>query len=196
MTEILKESLPSFYLFKNLHLNEPYYVDTSIESYEWLKKGDSVEELQRQIPPPHYPEDEEKLELFRMKFGDVIPEDEDDYYFDDTPVQLDDEVTDRDIFDDSYTILWICPPDKETIISEILTHLKHKTRNHLDPVDTRDLLEVWEDFLDRIFIYTDDSKAFGSQLVSEVKDELPRRINQLPNGPTDATWEEFEMELL
>lgn len=196
MDKIRKDQLPAFYLFKNLRLEDPFIQDSSIESFEFMQRGDSFYELQNLIPNPEYPEEPALLKLFIHRFGDVLPEDENDYWYDDTPGQLCEDIQDKDIFGDSYTILWVCPPNKQLIIDAIIEHLKAETRGFRDEILESHLIDIWNDFIDRIQILSESNDIYGSQIISEIKEELPRHINKLPNAPSESTWEEFESNLI
>jgi hypothetical protein len=196
MKDFKVEELPVFVLLKNLVMEDGYSEDSVISSFEWYKTSKNLKELQAMIPRPKFPKAEEKLDLLYVKFGDVLPEDKDDYYFDDAPAQLDDDISDIEIFGESYTILWVCPADKEKIIAAILEHLKKVTDNYKRDVDENNLFDVWSNYLERMWIYARDKETFAVQVVSEIKEELPELIARLPNAPDDHTWDEFENMLI
>lgn len=196
MAFVPPEELPVFALFKNLVLEDGYEPDAGIRDYEWMKTNRSLEPLQDQIPQPEFPEAQEQVDLLYEKFGDVLPEDEDEYWFDDSPQQLNEEIQDTSIFGETYTIAWLCPPDKKRVMSALMEHLKEATDQYRETVSADHLLVVWEEFIDRILFVADQPINYGSQLITEIKEELPARINKLPNAPTEADWDRFNEELL
>lgn len=116
MIDQLKElQLPRLVLVRNLVFPEPYREDPEFMEGKLIDSGHTITKLRESIPDVvPKPADEDKWAMFEYKFGTRNLE---DGYFTDMPMDLADDLADRKIFDESYSIIWLVPPDMEAILS-------------------------------------------------------------------------------
>jgi len=133
--------LPRLALIKNLKFAEPFREDPVITEGKLIDSAVTINKLREQIPMQiPDPFSDEEWELFEYKFGSRSKE---DAYFTDLPSDLADELADRKIFGVSYTIIWLVPPDVETIV-KVLRKL---------PLAGLTQEDIWEGYLDRMIVF-------------------------------------------
>ena len=142
MINQLKElQLPRLVLIKNLAFPEPYREDPEFIDGKLIDSGHTITKLRDSIPGKlPVPFDEDKWLLYEYKFGSRNLA---DGYFTDLPMDLADELCDRRIFGESYTIIWLVPPDLESILN-VLKKL---------PLAGFGPEQIWEWYLDRMVVF-------------------------------------------
>lgn len=133
--------LPKLALIKNLKFAEPFREDPVLTEGKLIDTAVTINKLREQIPSQlPDPFSDQEWELFEYKFGSREKE---DAYFTDLPSDLADELADRKIFGESYTILWLVPPDIDAIV-KVLRKL---------PLAGLSPEEIWEGYLDRMIVF-------------------------------------------
>ncbi len=89
-----------------------------------------------------------------------------------------------------YTLLWICPADKQLIHYVLLDEL----RKMEGKIDAFVLKQVWNDYIERMFLFNapKDPASFWKEMVKTLK----VKVNNLPNGPEEKDWRMFERLVL
>lgn len=193
--------LPVFVLFKDLVLSDPYSFDSEITSCTWARAGDDLERLQHQIPLPTIPDDPGRRRMLAEaeRFEDYVDPDtgvidQEGISFDDTLRQLTEPPTDLAIFGESYTVVWLCPPDLDRVTAAVMDHIERRTKGGTKEIDAFLLLEVWRDYLDRHHVAAPLSEEARERWL-ELNGEVEHRIRSLPNAPSEEAWDELERYL-
>ena len=142
--------LPSYILFKNLRFEHDFDIDASIARGEIITSNASYDELYLKVPKPVFPEDEYKLSLLDEKYGQVT---ENELEFDDTVFDIaEGEPSDYEIFGESYSIIFFCPPQEDYVIQYLTEQYQQN----------RDLVEIYMNCIDRLHIFPFYSLEFSS----------------------------------
>ncbi|MFI5251438.1 MAG: hypothetical protein ACHQQQ_03305 [Bacteroidota bacterium] len=158
--------LPTHVLFKNLELN---YVqgEGKILSFDWAKPGDSIVELKNLIPKPTIlPSDPKQLNYFLNCYSwSKVKEfeahyDEQTYEFDDSLNSFDNdpmETRSKDflMYGESYTILWLCLPQRQIVIDYLMDYIKKLTNNYTT-MHWHHLGTFFRDYIYRMYCFPDD----------------------------------------
>jgi len=169
---------PCFLLIKNLDFEHPSDLDSPISRGEILGHSSNFDELKKMIPAPTLPEDEYKLSLFEKKFGEIKAK---VGQFDDSPWDISEgEPSDYEIFGESYTIIWICDQGEDGIADHLVgQYLKLK-----------DLISIWELYIDRMHIYPYYSLEQTSEDYYEsVCNAFESSVNECKNPPSEEEWD-------
>ncbi len=173
-------TIPKFILIKNLwfeHIND---LDAPITRGEIIKYAEDFDEVKMAIPHPALPEDDYKQSLFEKKLGELKKS---LAVFDDSPYDISEgDPADYEIFGESYTVIWVCPPDVE----EIVDYLVEKY------AELRDLVAIWEYYIDRMHIYPFYSlETTSDDFYDNVCDLFEKKVNKLEEPPGDKEWDEL-----
>ncbi len=182
----------------------------------------TFDQARQLVPQPEYPEDTFRQGEFHKRFGwshialsdgsllKQVPS----FGFDDKPV-TDCRRSDRDLFGETYTVFWLCPPDERVIVSTLIDHVENMVGSDSHPVALRSLLErhnalgpysrpcetidgymllfVWMNYFNRMCIWDkDDSGRTPADLLKTVRQEFVDQVNRLPHGPTTADWNRID----
>ncbi len=172
--------LPRFLLVKNLEFDHENDLDAPISRGEIIDHSNNYDDLKKQIPLPMIPEDDYKLSLFEKKFGELNAS---IVQFDDSPLDISEgEPNDYEIFGASYSILWICENEADLIIEYLLKQYEKY----------RELIIIWEFFIDRIHVYPFYSLDEPSDdFYENVCKLFEERVQKLKNPPTEIEWNEL-----
>jgi hypothetical protein len=171
---------PCFVLIKNLDFEHPEDLDSPVSRGEIIGYSTDYEELRKKIPDPILPEDDYKLSLFEKKFGDMQ---QSVARFDDSPLDISEgEPNDYEIFGESYTILWICDLEEDSIADFLVQqYLKN-----------RDLISIWEFYIDRMHIYPPYSLEQTSvEYYENLCNEFEERVSSSKSPPSENEWNEL-----
>jgi hypothetical protein len=103
-------------------------------------------------------------------------------------------VADTDIFGESYTIVWIVPPDLEAVVAALMQRVQENLQEG-ENICAGHLWRLWEDCLERASVYTRGGKINAWKFLLDVKDALEQQLNALPHGPSASDWDNLD-ELL
>ncbi len=172
--------MPCFVLFKNLRFEHDYDIDASIARGEIIDSDTSCEKLRSAIPRPQFPDDEYKISLLDSKYGHIS---EDELEFDDTLFDITEgEPDDYEIFGESYTLVFICPPDEEFI----LKYLSNQYRKE------KDLVNIWISYIDRLHIFPFYSlEVTSDKFLENISENFQSIVKELPEPPTKEEWDEL-----
>ncbi len=172
--------LPSFVLIKNLKFEHDYDIDAAIARGEVINYNLSFDALRSEIPKPRFPDDDYKTSLLDSKYGQVS---EDELEYDDTIFDITEgEPNDYEIFGESYTIVFLSPPEKDNL----LKYLRDRYSKE------RDLVNIWTSYIDRIHIYPFYSLDVTSdQFIEEISEDFQSLVRKLPKPPDEEEWDEL-----
>jgi hypothetical protein len=180
-SEILESiEKPCFLLIKNLDFEHPEDLDSPISRGEIIAHSKNYDDLRNRIPDPKLPEDDYKLSLFEEKFGEANPA---VARFDDSPLDITEgEPNDYEIFGESYTILWLYHYHEDSIADYLVEqYLKSK-----------DLISIWEFYIDRLHIYPSYSLEQTSlDFYEDLCTIFEKKVSSCPNPPSDKEWDEL-----
>jgi hypothetical protein len=173
-------NLPAFILVKNLWFEHENDFDAPISRGEIIRQSKEFSELKKIIPQPDLPEDDYKQSLFEKKLGELKIS---NAVFDDSPYDIaEGDPTDYEIFGQSYTILWMCSPD----IDELTDFLVERYNQN------RDLIFIWENYIDRMHIFPFYSLEMTSDdFYEEICNAFEDKVNNLKNSPSQKEWDEL-----
>lgn len=201
LNEISALKLPQFILFKNLILKEDSmeFNITNIKSGEIVAIASTPQETRLKIPNPAYPTTASKIELFEGKYGD---REDVDYGFNDSPYALLDvepedieSTLDFDIFDESYTILWVCPENEKEVVNTLIEHtIKFAKKNNRSIGDSIGI--IWGEYIDSISMSSDNPDFDTPEFVSNIKQKYEELLSKLPDAPTKEDWDYLDEMLL
>jgi hypothetical protein len=171
---------PCFVLIKNLDFDHPSDLDSPISRGEIIERAENFEDLKKQIPLPELPENDYKLSLFEKKFGELKAS---AAQYDDSPLDISEgDPNDYEIFNESYTIIWICGPDVEAVSDYLVEQY----------LNIRDLISIWELYIDRMHIYPYYSlEQTTEDFYENVCNTFEDKVNECSNPPTEREWEEL-----
>ena len=173
--------LPSYILFKNLRFEHDFDIDASIARGEIVATDTSYDELYSKMPRPSFPTDEYKISLLDEKYGQI---DEIDLEYDDTVYDIaEGEPNDYEIFGESYTIVFLCPPDEDFIVEYLVQQYQH----------TRDLVDIYMNYIDRLHIFPFYSLEVNTDsFVENLSENFQQKVRNLQNPPGKDEWEELK----
>jgi len=186
---------PKFVLIKNLQT--PYMAYETVHDFiagEIVCITDSLKEAQAQIPKFTFPTDPDKQELYREIFEDgedMLAGDALEYVGSNLPWAIIDPDdcpynSGLAVFGVTYTIVWVCPPDKNLILESLIKQTQERVKLNNSSLDN-ELDYIWDDVLERmIFTYENHD---DDDLKYDIKEDLEKRLNKLPNAPTQADWD-------
>ena len=171
---------PCFILVKNLDFEHPSDLDSPISRGEIITHSENFEILKKKIPIPQLPEDDYKLSLFEKKFGELKVS---VARYDDSPWDISEgDPNDYEIFNESYTIIWVCGQDEE----EVTAYLVHQY------MKLKDLISIWELYLDRMHIYPYYSLEQTSEdFYENICNLFEEKVNECDDPPAEAEWDEL-----
>ena len=223
--------IPLFCVVRNIEQPEAF-IDSPFEVAD-LRGGlvglaPTYEYARRLVPQPEYPEGSVQQERFHARFGwkhvqisdgtmvQQVPK----FGFDDDARsafshQSQEIATDTELFGESYTVFWLCPPVPEVIADTLLDHVqqlracethpsslralleRHGALNpYMRPCETIDgflLLYVWQYYFDRICLRVSNDSDHEHRDVCQVASEtFVTQVNQLPRGPLAADWKRLD----
>jgi hypothetical protein len=169
---------PCFLLIKNLDFEHPSDLDSPVSRGELLGHSTSFDELKKKIPAPQLPDEDYKLSLFEKKFGETkisLAQ------FDDSPWDIaDGEPNDYEIFGESYTIIWVCNPNEDGIAEYLVEQY----------LMSRDLITIWELYIDRMHIHPYYSLDQTSEDYYEnICNAFEYNVNKCKNPPSEEEWD-------
>ncbi len=181
------KELPGFALLKNTRIQSVARLGNRISQFDEAHWATSYQELCVMLPIPHLLETREAREQAAYKFS------EEDlktghFQFDDMPIALTNESSDRELFGECYTIFWVVSTDKQNILEHLLNDLQTPEG---EKISSEMIKKLWDEKVNRIFFhYTGDVDAVEHALLQEeLHEELIEAINALPNAPEESSWE-------
>ena len=191
---LLKEiKQPQFVLIKNLET--PNMVFDTVNDFiagEVICLTDTLADAESQIPEFTFPSDADKQELYRDIFEDgedMVAGDKLEYSPSNLPwAIIDPEDCPYDsgkiVFGVTYTVIWVCPPDKQMIIENLIKQMQELVKLNKSSLGS-EIDYIWNEVLERI-ILTNVENSGDEDITLEIKGGLEERLNQLPNAPTQA----------
>ena len=169
--------LPVFILFKNLKFEHDFDLDSPVSRGEIVFSGKNYLPIRDRLPKPCMFEDEYKQSLLDSKYGHIT---ENELAFDDSVFDITEgEPCDYEIFGESYTIVWFCPPDENVIINYLLNEYR-KNKN---------LVAIWSQHIDRLHLYPFDSIDISSDdFYDRINSRIEKELRALPQPPSDQEW--------
>ena len=230
-TTIGQARLPLYCVVRNIEQPE-FFFDSPYDVAD-LRGGlvgltPTYEYARRLVPQPAYPEGTIQQERFHARFGwkqvqisdgsmvQQVPA----FGFDDDPRSVSRHrglrlATDTELFGESYTVFWLCPPDPEVIVDTLLDHVqrlrscethpsslralleRHGALNpYMRPCETIDgflLLYVWQNYFDRMCLQVSNDSDHEHRDVCQVAREMfVTQVKQLPRGPLVSDWKRLD----
>jgi hypothetical protein len=158
-----------------------------ISGFDESHYADSCGALQLMIPSPKLLETREAREQASYKYSEKELK-EANFVFDDLPVSLTNESSDRELFGESYTIFWVVPADKEVIMELLLADFKANPEHQ---ITAEQIKATWQEKLNRIFFhFTGEADTIHLAIIQEeIEEDLIEAITSLPNAPEESSWE-------
>ena len=172
--------LPRFLLVKNLGFAHENDLDAPISRGELIDHSNNFNDLKKLIPFPKLPSDDYKLSLFEKKFGEIKAN---NAQFDDSPLDITDgEPNDYEIFGESYSIVWVCGNNVDSIANFLVNQYEKY----------KDLVLIWELFIDRIHIFPFYSlEETSDDYYENVCNSFEEKVQKIKNPPTEIEWEQL-----
>ena len=207
-------------------INSPY--DVADLRGGFIGLASTYEYARRLVPLPEYPEGSVQQDRFHARFGwkqvpisdGTMVQQVPTFGFDDDPRSVfihrgEGLATDTDLFGESYTVFWLCPPDPEVIADTLLDHVqrlracethpsslqalleRHGASNpymrRCETIDSYLLLYVWQHYFDRMCLRVSNDADHEHRDVCQVAREMfVTQVNQLPRGPSAADWKRLD----
>ena len=181
------KQIPGFALLKNVIIENVPRRGMRISGFDESHYADSYSALQQLIHIPKLLETREAKEQASYKYSEADLRDA-NFVFDDLPLSLTNESSDRELFGESFTIFWVVPADKEVIMELLLADFKAYPESQ---ITAEQIKTTWHEKLNRLFFYfTGDGDTIHLALIQEeLEEDLIEAINNLPNAPDESAWE-------
>lgn len=181
------KSLPGFALLKNTQIAQVPRQGARIVGFDEAHWSQSIADLRAMFPKPLLLQTREAKEQASYKFSEEQLKNG-DFSFEDLPISLTNESSDRELFGESYTIFWCVPADKEAVISLLIAEL---SSDETTEITGEMLKKLWDEKVNRIFLhYTGEVDVLAHGLLQdELHEELIEAINALPNAPSEDAWD-------
>ena len=181
------KQIPGFALLKNVKIENVPRKGMRISGFDESQYADSYGALQTLIPSPKLLETREAKEQASYKYSEADLRAA-NFVFDDLPLSLTNESSDRELFGESYTIFWVVPADKEVIMELLLADFKAYSESQ---ITAEQIKATWHEKLNRLFFYfTGDGDTMHlAEIQEELEEDLIEAINNLPNAPDESAWE-------
>jgi len=190
---------PKFVLIKDLET--PYMVFDTVDDFiagEVICITDTLIEAESQIPEFTFPSDPDKQELYREIFEDsedMVAGDALKYVGSNLPWAIIDPEdcpfdSGKVVFGVTYTVVCVYPPDKKIVLENIIKQIQDLVKVNKSSLGM-ELNHIWDDVLERI-IFIPRNNTDYDRLRYDIKTDLEKRINQLPNAPKQADWDYLE----
>lgn len=181
------KQIPGFALLKNITIENVPRKGMRISGFDESYYADSYGALQQMLPSPKLLKTREAKEQASYKYSEKDLE-EANFVFDDLPVSLTNESSDRELFGESYTIFWVVPAEKEVILELLLADFN---ANPDIQITAEQIKTTWHEKLNRIFFHFtgDADTAHLAMIQEEIEEDLIELISNLPNAPVESAWE-------
>jgi hypothetical protein len=181
------KQIPGFALLKNVTIENVPRKGMRISGFDESHYADSYGALQQMLPIPSLLSTREAIEQASYKYSDKELK-EANFVFDDLPLSLTNESSDRELFGESYTIFWVVPAEKEVILELLLADFK---ANPESQITAEQIKAIWHEKLNRLFFhFTGEADTIHLALIQEeIEEDLIDAINSLPNAPDESAWE-------
>ena len=181
------KQIPGFALLKNVTIENVPRKGMRISGFDESHYADSYSALQQLIPSPKLLDTREAKEQASYKYSKAQLSAA-QFIFDDLPVSLTNESSDRELFGDSYTIFWVVPAEKEVILELLLADFK---ANPEGQITAEQINATWQEKLNRLFFhFTGEADTIHLAVIQEeIEEDLIEAINSLPNAPEESAWE-------
>jgi len=180
--------LPGFAMLKNASVNLIPGQGHRVTRFEEAFWSNDIGSLRSQIPTPQLQATKEAMELIHYKFSEEELSKK-HFHFEDEPSALLSESNDKEIFGESWTIFWVVRPQKEEIISIVLTELEKGAEER---ISAGQIEEVWDNKINRVFFRHDeevDDLVELTLVYEELQEELIKRVNESTKAPLPESWE-------
>lgn len=173
--------LPRYILFRNLSFEHEFDIDASIAKGEIVASDSSYDDLCSNVPKPVFPSDEYKISLLDEKYGQIT---ENELEYDDTVYDLaEGEPNDYEIFGESYTIIFFCPPEQDVIVDYLLKQYQKD----------RDLVDIYVNCIDRLHIFPFYSlEVTSDNFIDALGEKFQQKIRAIPEPPGQDEWDELK----
>jgi hypothetical protein len=181
------KQIPGFALLKNVTIENVPRKGMRISGFDESHYADSYGALQQLIPSPKLLGTREAKEQASYKYSEKDLE-EANFVFDDLPVSLTNESSDRELFGECFTIFWVVPAEKEVILELLLADFK---ANSEIQISAEQIKATWNEKLNRIFFhFTGEADTIHLAMIQEeIEEDLIEAITSLPNAPDESAWE-------
>ena len=181
------KQIPGFALLKNVTIENVPRKGMRISGFDESHYADSHSVLQQLIPNPKLLETREAKEQASYKYSKTQLS-EAQFVFDDLPVSLTNESSDRELFGESYTIFWVVPAEKEVILELLLADFK---ANPESQITAEQIKATWHEKLNRLFFhFSGEADTIHLAMIQdEIEEDLIEAINNLSNAPDESAWE-------
>lgn len=179
------KEIPGFALLKNTRIENVARKGLRIAHFDEAHWSESFDVLKAMLPVATLLPTREAREQAAYKFSEEDLK-ASHFHFDDMPLALTNESSDRELFGECYTIFWVVPANKEIIISQCIADL-----SSADKITGDHLKKLWDEKVNRIFFhFTGELDVVEHTLLQdELHDELIEAINALPNAPEESAWD-------
>jgi hypothetical protein len=181
------KQIPGFALLKNVTIENVPRKGMRISGFDESHYADSYGVLQQMLPIPSLLSTREAKEQASYKYSEKELK-EANFVFDDLPVSLTNESSDRELFGESYTIFWVVPAEKELILELLLADLKANSESQ---ITAEQIKATWHEKLNRLFFhFSGEADTIHLAMIQEeIEEDLIEAINNLPNAPDESSWE-------
>ena len=181
------KQIPGFALLKNVTIENVPRKGMRISGFDESHYADSYGALHQLIPIPKLLETREAKEQASYKYSEADLRAA-NFVFDDLPLSLTNESSDRELFGESYTIFWVVPADKEAIMELLLADFK---ANPESQITAEQIKALWQEKLNRLFFhFSGEADTIHLALIQEeLEEDVIEAINNLPNAPEESAWE-------
>ena len=202
--------LPLFVTIKNFNLSLNHGVNNAalLTGGKVVSLKPTICEARDSIPMPVYPKDslkkqklEEHDDFEDMKIvstealrDDTISDNCDlvisGFHFHDNPYD-EEAMDDYEILGVSFSIIWVCQDDFDATIEHLLDFAKEAAKDD-ERIGCSILRQVWSDYLDRLFILSEDIQKDYCDFIFNVRGEFIRRVSLQPKAPLQSDWDDLE----
>jgi hypothetical protein len=188
------KTLPGWAMLHNARISFHPKEGHRVSSFEEVFWSASLPELRSKIPAPVLLDSREAREMASFRFNEDQLQ-ASHFAFDDMPGALMSESSDMELFGESWVIFWVVPPDIEMIMNYLLDKLEQEADER---IEAKQLKEVWDDYLNRIFFRHDGQGDLIelTALYEDVLEEMILRINGSEKAPAESAWEILDEDAL
>jgi len=186
--EVLADKpIPGWILIKNAVIAGNDGSGHRIASFDEHYYSTSFEELKEKMPKAVLQNTREAKEYASYRFSEAEIK-AGDYHFNDLPISLMNEGSDRELFGESWTLFWIVPPNKDEVIKLVCDYL---SENSDGKISADSILTCWNERVNRLFFRHNEQLDMTElmHLYQDLHDELIPAVNALECAPDEESWE-------
>jgi hypothetical protein len=186
--EVLADKqLPGWLLVKNAVISGDDGSGHRIASFDEHYFSDSFDELKAKMPKARLADTREAREYASYRYDEAAIK-AGSFEFNDLPISLMNEGSDRELFGESWTMFWVVPPNKDEVIKLITDYL---TANADGKISSDLIHTCWNERLNRLFFRHNEELEMEElmYLYQDLHEEVIPAINALECAPDEESWE-------